>query len=73
MECTLDVQHMDPFAELASRSIHVFVKSGHVLSAPRPLPSEMARRAGVFVSIKKQGQLRGCIGTFFPSEETIAH
>lgn len=27
----------------------------------------------MFVSIKKSGQLRGCIGTFFPATETIAH
>jgi len=33
----------------------------------------MVGQAGVFVSIKKHGQLRGCIGTFFPSTETIAH
>jgi len=33
----------------------------------------MSKQAGVFVSIKKGGTLRGCIGTFFPSQPTIAH
>jgi len=29
-------------------------------------------RAGVFVSLKKKGELRGCIGTFAPTTESIA-
>ena len=38
----------------------------------------MREKAGVFVSIKKFGELRGCIGTFAPTkanvaEETIAN
>lgn len=32
----------------------------------------LAGQAGVFVSLKKQGQLRGCIGTFGPTRSTIA-
>ena len=64
---------MDSFVDLATEAVHTFVKSGRTLSAPEPTPSEMRGRAGVFVSIKKNGQLRGCIGTFFPAEETIAH
>ncbi|MBF8265725.1 MAG: hypothetical protein HW384_1589, partial [Dehalococcoidia bacterium] len=33
---------------------------------------EMKERAGVFVSLKKHGQLRGCIGTFEPTQENVA-
>ncbi len=37
------------------------------------LPEEMlTKRAGVFVSIKKHGELRGCIGTFLPTRKNIA-
>ena len=32
----------------------------------------MRERAGVFVSIHKEGKLRGCIGTFLPTRENIA-
>ena len=32
----------------------------------------MQQRAGVFVSIKKHGELRGCIGTFVPSRRNVA-
>jgi AmmeMemoRadiSam system protein A len=31
----------------------------------------MQKRAGVFVSLKKHGKLRGCIGTFLPCEDNI--
>ena len=33
---------------------------------------EMTERAGVFVSLKKDGALRGCIGTFEPTAKNIA-
>ena len=45
---------------------------------PSELPAELSqRRAGVFVSLKKFGELRGCIGTIAPwygcvAEEIIA-
>ena len=32
----------------------------------------MKERAGVFVSIKKFGELRGCIGTFEPTRTNVA-
>ena len=30
------------------------------------------RRAGAFVSLHKDGELRGCIGTFLPTKNSIA-
>lgn len=39
---------------------------------PDEVPEEFAaRRAGVFVSLKKHGQLRGCIGTIEPVRDSI--
>ena len=32
----------------------------------------MKEKAGVFVSIHKRGQLRGCIGTFEPAQQNVA-
>lgn len=42
------------------------------MGLPADLPPELSGRAGVFVSLKKQGQLRGCIGTFLPTQSNIA-
>lgn len=47
----------------------------HVRGVPRPdftgIPEEFKEKAGVFVSIKKQGELRGCIGTTGPTRPGI--
>lgn len=63
----------DSLVDLATRAIGHFVRTGTPLPVPDPLPPEMRGRAGVFVSIKKAGRLRGCIGTFLPAAETVAH
>ncbi|MEW6066753.1 MAG: AmmeMemoRadiSam system protein A [Nitrospirota bacterium] len=60
---------MHPLVELAKKSIEAYVKEGQIIKPPDPLPPEMAEKAGVFVCIKKHGQLRGCIGTFVPIAE----
>jgi AmmeMemoRadiSam system protein A len=62
-----------PLVDLARRTIEHYVRTGRVLAPPEELPPEMQGRAGVFVSIhKKDGSLRGCIGTFEPTQSNIA-
>jgi len=60
------------FVDLARKSIETFVKEGTILEIPKDLPADMQKQAGVFVSIKKHGALRGCIGTFAPTTKNIA-
>lgn len=63
----------DAYTRLARQSAEYFVRTGKSIDVPDGLPPEMlSRRAGVFVSIKKDGQLRGCTGTIEPSRENIA-
>ena len=62
---------MHPLVELARKSIETFVREGIILKPPDPLPQEMSEKAGVFVSLKKHGELRGCIGTYLPCCESI--
>ncbi len=62
----------DPFVSLAERAVRAYVTDGGVIDPPATLPAGMEGTAGVFVSIKKHGALRGCIGTFAPTEPTIA-
>lgn len=62
---------MHAYADLARLVIEEFVRYGTTLRQPDPLPDEMKGKAGVFVSIKKQGHLRGCIGTFMPAESNL--
>lgn len=58
--------------ELAAKSLKYYLATGSMLAVPVNLPAEWQTRAGVFVSLKKQGQLRGCIGTFQPVQVNIA-
>jgi AmmeMemoRadiSam system protein A len=63
---------MHPLVELAISSVkHHLIKNEH-LTCPDPLPLEMKGRAGTFVSIKKNGLLRGCIGTISPKYKNVA-
>lgn len=65
--------HEDPYVALARRTLETYVKTGKSIDVPKDLPQDMInRRAGVFVSIKKHGQLRGCIGTIAPTAPHIA-
>lgn len=59
--------------QLARESIIYYLKNKKRLSLPDNLPPELTeKRAGVFVSLKKNGKLRGCIGTFLPTQDNIA-
>jgi len=62
----------DAFVRLARDTLEGYVISGKKPPLPDDLPGELRGRAGVFVSIKKNGQLRGCIGTIEPTQPTIA-
>jgi AmmeMemoRadiSam system protein A/AmmeMemoRadiSam system protein B len=62
------------YVRLARENIESFVRTGNMISLPDYLPEEMlAKEAGVFVSLKTNGNLRGCIGTIAPTEKNIAH
>ncbi len=63
----------NPYIRLARESLEAYVIEGKKIDLPPDLPEEMLKqRAGVFVSLKKGGQLRGCIGTVAPTRDCIA-
>ncbi|MCL1802193.1 MAG: AmmeMemoRadiSam system protein A [Eubacteriaceae bacterium] len=63
----------DAYVRLARMNVENFVLYGEPAVLPERLPPEMAEeQAGVFVSIYKNGELRGCIGTIYPTCPSIA-
>ncbi len=63
----------DAYVQLARKAVEAYVSAGKKIRVPEGLPREMTgRRAGVFVSIKKEGRLRGCIGTIQAVQGSIA-
>ena len=72
----------DPYVKLARLSMESYIKTGRRISVPDDIPKELMDslpeeifrdQAGAFVSIHKNGQLRGCIGTIGPTAESVAH
>ena len=57
-----------PLVQLARQAIEAYVRQRQRLQPPAELTPEMQERAGAFVSLHKHGGLRGCIGTFEPTQ-----
>jgi AmmeMemoRadiSam system protein A len=63
---------MHPVVELAKKAVEEYIRTGRAILLPETLTPEMKEQAGVFVCLKKGGQLRGCIGTFMPVCNNVA-
>jgi len=67
-----------PLVQLARETIAAYVCERRVIAPPEDPCEEMRDRRGVFVSLHRGGELRGCIGTIEPlrgnvAEEVIAN
>ena len=62
------------YVKLAIEAIRYYLLKGELIPCPSPLPPGMECRSGVFVSIKikKNRNLRGCIGTIEPNQDNLA-
>jgi len=59
--------------KLARKSVEEYIKNREVIDPPAQLDPQLAGRGGVFVSIKKNGNLRGCIGTTQATKANLAY
>lgn len=68
------INRKDIYIRLAKDVVEYYVKNKKIIGTiPHYVDNRMlTQKAGVFVSIKKNGKLRGCIGTILPTEENIA-
>jgi AmmeMemoRadiSam system protein A/AmmeMemoRadiSam system protein B len=68
------LMQIDPFVRLARESLSFYLNNRKKLNKlPDYITDEMNNiKRGVFVSLKKQGELRGCIGTILPITNNIA-
>lgn len=66
-------EHEDEYVRLARLSVETYVRTGTRAKLPEDISPELrSRRAGAFVSLKKGGALRGCIGTIGPAMPCLA-
>lgn len=60
--------------DLARRAIEKYIISGQEIKiSEEELPEILKKEAGVFVSLKKNGRLRGCMGSFRPVQKNAAY
>ena len=58
---------------LAKESLRYYMEHEKIMPIQKKsIHSCLLQPAGVFVSLKKNGQLRGCIGTILPTQESAA-
>lgn len=63
----------DEYVRLARQTLESYVINRKVIKRPDNLSPELIKnKAGVFVSLKLDGSLRGCIGTISPTTSSIA-
>lgn len=61
------------YVRLARKSLEYYIKHGRSMEVPKDLGEDLLKsRKGVFVTLKKDGNLRGCIGTIEPTKESLA-
>ena len=67
------IDSSDEYVKLARQSLESYILKRQKIKIPEGLPEEMTQtRAGAFVSIHKNGALRGCIGTIGPTTSCVA-
>lgn len=69
------VPPVHPFVALASDTIRFYLIEARVIVPDAGLLEEfevLRSRAGVFVTLKKGGELRGCMGTYEPAQPNVA-
>ena len=66
-------EEADPYVKLARKSLESFILRREIIAVPDDIPEEMrTKKAGTFVSLHKEGKLRGCIGTISPVRSCVA-
>lgn len=66
-------QKQNPYTRIARESLLHYFQTRKAMQISDEIPEELrSEKAGAFVSLKKHGQLRGCIGTISPVRESLA-
>jgi len=64
---------MNPLVLLAKSAVEKFIGEKRIVEIPNDFPKDfLERKAGTFVTIEKDGELRGCIGTDLPTRINVA-
>lgn len=69
----LKVSSEDRLISLAKDSLEYYIKNREKMPVSQSLPKDLLEaKSGCFVTLKKDGELRGCIGTISPTKDSLA-
>jgi len=71
MQFQLTLKEGTFLVKLARRAVEIYLKNGKVLTSPTNVSSKLKDRCGVFVTINKEKELRGCIGFPYPTKMLV--
>ena len=60
-------------AEIARAAIERYLRDRQTIEPPQPIPAALREPSAVFVTLRLNGVLRGCVGTIVPTQPTGAH
>jgi AmmeMemoRadiSam system protein A/AmmeMemoRadiSam system protein B len=73
MKINIKNKQQNPYVRLARESLAHYLKNGSYMSIPDYVTQEMReQQRAVFVTLRKYGKLRGCIGTVVPVTNCVA-
>ena len=58
---------------LGRHAIDTYLRTRQLIEPPEPIPIELQSPSAVFVTLRKHGELRGCVGSVRPTAATAAH
>ena len=58
---------------LGRHAIDTYLRTRQLIQPPEPIPVDLQAPSAVFVTLRKDGELRGCVGSVRPTEATAAH
>lgn len=67
------LEESNEYLDLARKALENYILNKEVMEKPKHLSKKLLEgKAGAFVSLHKDGELRGCIGTIIPTRESLA-
>ena len=67
----LFMKPIDEMLNIAKKAVKTYLETGEQILVPEDCPEELKEKLGVFVTLNKNNQLRGCIGYPEPIESAI--
>ena len=71
MQFQLTLKEGTFLVKLARRAVETYLKKGKVLTSPANVSPKLKEHCGVFVTINKEKELRGCIGLPYPTKTLV--